>query len=360
MKQALRLARRGAGRTAPNPSVGAVIVREERSAQRVVGEGFHKKAGGAHAEITALEEARESAKGAVLYITLEPCSHHGKTPPCTDAIIKAGISKVIVAMLDPNPIVNGQGIARLKEAGISVTLGVCEEEARELNEGFIKLIATGLPFVSLKWAMTLDGKIATTKGDSKWISGNKARRFVHELRNSYDAVMVGIKTVLKDNPELTCRIRGGRNPRRIILDPDGVIPVDVNLVAPPISAPTLIVSCKEFPHETVKILEERGVEFLMVSSKAGRPDILPIMQYLGRTGVASVLVEGGGGVNAWMLEDGVADKVYAFIAAKIVGGKEAVTPVEGIGVSEVNNALVLHNTEWQKIGEDMLVKGYIK
>lgn len=359
MKRALSLAKRGLGRTSPNPCVGAVIVEESNGVPVVAGEGFHEKAGFAHAEVVALEKAGNRAKGAALYVTLEPCCHYGKTPPCIDKIINAGVSKVFIATPDPNPIVNWHGISKLKEAGIQVNVGVCENEAVELNEAFFKFISVGLPFVALKWGMTLDGKIATVSGDSRWITGERSRRIVHQLRNQYDAVMVGARTVMKDDPLLTSRIRGGRNPKRIILDPDCLVTDDRKIFQAPLEAPTLIVYCKEPEQELRESLESRGVEFINVlSNENGRPEIEPLLRYLGSVGIMSVLVEGGGGVNAWMLEDGSPDKVYAFISPKIVGGKEAKTPVEGAGAPFVKDALNLVRTEFKKVGDDILVKGY--
>lgn len=359
MKRALSLAKHGLGRTSPNPCVGAIVVAENNGNPIVIGEGFHEKAGEAHAEVIALNNAGSSAKGADLYVTLEPCCHYGKTPPCVDAIINAGISKVFVATPDPNPLVNWNGIAKLKEAGIQVNIGVCENEAVELNEAFFKFIAVGLPFVSLKWGMTLDGKIATKDGDSKWITGERSRRIVHQLRNQYDAIMVGVKTVMKDDPSLTSRIRGGRNPKRIVLDPDCLIKDDRKIFKTPLEAQTLVVCCKEPDQKIRETLESRGVEFVSVlSNEDGRPAMEPLLRYLGSVDIMSVLVEGGGGVNAWMLEDGVADKLYAFISPKIVGGKDAKTPVEGVGVSFLKDALILTRTDWRKVGDDILVEGY--
>lgn len=360
MRQALKLARRGLGRTSPNPAVGAVVLREDFPKPKVVGEGFHKKAGGPHAEVIALNKAGELSKGAVLFITLEPCCHYGKTPPCTDAIIKAGISKVVIATPDPNPLVNGKGIAKLKESGIYVIVGVCEKEANLLNEAFLKFIATGYPFVALKWAMTLDGKIATHIGDSKWISGEKARFIVHKLRNQYDAVMVGINTVIKDDPLLTSRISGGRNPARIIIDPKGVIPIDKKVVSSPLLAPTILVTCVEIEINKKKILEERGIEILIIPLKNDRPSISSLLHYLGKKNILSVIVEGGSGINALVLEEDAADKVYAFIAPKIVGGKDAKTPIEGSGISFMKDAWNLNRVVWQRVGDDLFIRGYFK
>ena len=356
MRVALNLARNAIGRTSPNPLVGAVIVREGR----IVGAGWHRKAGTPHAEIHALNMAGDLAKGATLYVTLEPCSHYGRTGPCAEAVVKAGIKRVVIGMGDPNPKVAGKGIAILKRAGIEVRCGVLEDEARALNEVFLKWIATQKPFVVLKTAMSLDGKIATHTGKSQWITGEAARRRVHEYRDTYDGIMVGIGTVLADNPSLTARLPDGqgKNPVRIVVDSKARTPLDAKLVTDG-AALTIIAVTAKAPQERVQALKDKGVA-IMVAGDGEQVDMDLLMRKLGEMEICSVFVEGGGQVNFSLLKAGLVDKVHAFIAPKLIGGREALTPVEGEGFAELTEAVELERTTVETIGQDILLTGYVK
>ena len=353
MEEALRLARRGTGATSPNPLVGAVVV----SAGEVVGRGFHPRAGDPHAEIFALREARERARGATLYVTLEPCVHWGRTPPCTDAIIDAGVRRVVAAMPDPDDRVRGRGIHRLTEAGIETSVGVAEREARELNEAYIKHRTVGLPLVTAKWAMTLDGRIATRTGDSRWISGEASRALVHELRATSDAVLVGIGTVLRDDPALTARIPGARNPQRVVLDSGLRIPLDARVLAQN-GAPVIVATTGHSAPEARAALEARGVEVLMADGPDGRVDIRAVLAELGRRGVLSLLVEGGEAVHGAFLDAGLIDKVMVFVGPRIVGGP-APAPVGGAGVDAMGQAWQIDRATVRQVGQDVVIEGYL-
>lgn len=357
MARALELARRGLGRTSPNPAVGAVIVRDGR----VVGEGYHQKAGTPHAEIHALRAAGEKARGATLYVTLEPCCHYGRTPPCTGAIIAAGVNRVVAAMADPNPRVAGGGFRALRQAGIEVETGLLADEARRLNEAFIKYITTGRPWVTLKMALTLDGKIATRTGAARWITGPAARQKAHELRDTHDAVLVGIGTVLADDPELTTRLPDGRgrDAIRVILDSHLRLPLNARVVNLRSEAPTLVVTTAAAPAAARESLAARGAEVLVLPEEDGRVAWQPLLAELARRQVTSILVEGGAGVNATALAAGVVDKVVAFIAPKIFGGKEAPSPVGGRGVADPEAAWRLEKLEVERCGEDIMLSGYL-
>ncbi|MBE3580753.1 MAG: bifunctional diaminohydroxyphosphoribosylaminopyrimidine deaminase/5-amino-6-(5-phosphoribosylamino)uracil reductase RibD [Thermoanaerobacteraceae bacterium] len=355
MRRALELARRGLGRTAPNPAVGAVVVRSGE----IVGEGYHQRAGSPHAEVHALREAGDRARGSTLYVTLEPCCHYGKTPPCTEAIIAAGVKKVVAAMIDPNPKVAGRGLRRLREAGVEVEVGLLEKEARRLNEAFIKYMTTGLPWVTLKMALTLDGKIATRTGASRWITGEVSRRKAHELRNTYDAVLVGIGTVLADDPELTTRLPGGRDPVRVILDSRLRLPLNARVVNLKSSAPTLVATTEEAPQERREELARAGIETMVLPAKEGRVSWPALLENLARRQITSVLVEGGAEVNGSALAHGVVDRVIAFIAPKIFGGREAPGAVAGLGVCRPEEAWELEEVEVEPSGEDIMITGLI-
>ncbi|SHK50386.1 diaminohydroxyphosphoribosylaminopyrimidine deaminase / 5-amino-6-(5-phosphoribosylamino)uracil reductase [Paramaledivibacter caminithermalis DSM 15212] len=357
MKRALSLAEKGAGFVNPNPMVGSVIVKNSN----IIGEGYHKFFGGNHAEIEALNSLTDTPEGSTMYVTLEPCSHHGKTPPCVNAIIKSGIKKVVVAMLDPNPLVSGSGIKILKENGIKVVTGILEEEAKKLNEIFIKYITTKLPFCLMKSAMSLDGKIATKFSDSKWITCNESREYVHKLRHKYSSIMVGVNTVLVDNPLLTVRIPEfkGLNPIRIIVDSRCRIPLDSNVVKKISHAKTLIATTKKADTKKIKTLEDKGIEVLILPSKDKRVDLNALVERLGQMGIDSVLLEGGGTLNYSAIEAGIVDKVNCFIAPKIIGGTLAKSPVEGKGVSLVKNAFLVNNMVTYKFGNDIMIEGYI-
>ena len=356
MARAISLARNGLGRTSPNPLVGAVIVRDGR----IVAEGWHRKAGTPHAEIHALNMAGELARGATVYVSLEPCAHYGRTGPCARALVEAGVSRVVVAMTDPNPKVAGKGIAILQEAGIEVTTGVLEQEARQLNEVFLKWMTTGLPFVALKTAMTLDGKIATAAGQSQWITNEASRYETHRLRDIYDGILVGINTALADNPSLTTRLKEyqGRNPVRIVVDSRARLPLTAKLVTDG-AARTIVAVTEQASAERVEALRSAGVE-IIVAGSSNHVDMQSLMEQLGAMKISSLLVEGGGSVNFSLLQAGLVDRVYAFIAPKLVGGRDALTPVEGEGFQELDRAVELENIQLRQLGSDVLLTGIVK
>ncbi len=356
MRKALELAGNALGRTSPNPLVGAVIVRDGC----IVAAGWHRAAGTPHAEIHALNMAGELARGATLYVTLEPCAHYGRTGPCAKAVIEAGIRRVVIAMRDPNPLVAGKGILMLQEAGIDVTCGVLEEEARTLNEVFLKWIATGLPFVTLKTAMTLDGKIATITGESQWITNEVSRRRVHEWRDRTDGILVGINTVLKDNPSLTTRLpeRHGKNPIRIILDSKGRTPPDARVVKDG-QAKTIIAVAANVPKEKMEALRKAGAEML-VAGDGPQVDLHELLRQLGKREITSLFVEGGATVNFSFLQAGLVDKVHVFVAPKILGGREALTPVGGAGFAKLSEAVELAELKMESLAGDLLISGYVK
>ena len=353
MREALRIAEYARGRTSPNPLVGAVIVRDGA----IVASGWHRAAGEPHAEIHALRMAGELARGATLYVTLEPCAHHGRTGPCAEAVIAAGLARVVIALSDPNPLVAGRGIHLLTAAGIEVTTGICEDEARRQNEIFLKWVTTKRPFVTLKTAMTLDGKIASHTGASQWITGAAARARVHAYRNEYDAILVGIGTVLADDPSLTTRLEHGtgKNPLRIVLDSEARTPLDAKLVADG-AAPTIIVVSERADHRRVNLLRACGAE--VVTLGAQRVDIAALLDYLGAREITSLFVEGGAAVNWSLLAGGSVDKVHAFIASMLMGGETAKTPIGGTGFDSPQTALRLRDVTVEQLGADILVTGY--
>lgn len=352
MRRALALARRG--RTSPNPMVGAVVVQEGR----IVGEGYHRRAGEAHAEVKALEAAGELARGAEIYVTLEPCCHFGRTPPCTKTIIASGVKSVFAAMVDPNPKVAGKGLVEIESAGIETHVGILEERARKLNEAYIKHVTTGKPFVTLKLATTLDGKIATRTGDSKWISCEASRRVVHRLRGRVDAILVGVGTVLIDDPELTARVgRRVTYPVRVVADSLARTPAGAKVFAQP-QGLTVVAVTPRAPVEKIRKLEEAGARILTVGEADGHMSLPELLEQLGRINVTSVLIEGGGRIAASALGAGVVDKVMFFIAPKIVGGESARTSVEGPGISKMADALQLREVTVRNVGCDLLVEGY--
>ncbi|MGI5871434.1 MAG: bifunctional diaminohydroxyphosphoribosylaminopyrimidine deaminase/5-amino-6-(5-phosphoribosylamino)uracil reductase RibD [Bacillota bacterium] len=357
MQRALALAAKARGWTAPNPMVGAVVVKNGR----IIGEGYHHRAGEPHAEIHALNQAGENARGATLYVTLEPCCHQGKTPPCTRRIIQEGLARVVVAMEDPNPLVAGKGLTQLRQAGIIVETGLLQQEAAKLNEVFIKYITTKQPFVVLKTAITLDGKIAAVSGDSRWITGPAALRYVHRLRHYYDGVMTGIGTILKDDPQLTCRLPGGpyKNPVRIILDSRGRTPLTAKVLQGLAETPTIIVVTKAAPPSQMAALAKTGAKVLQVSPDAsGRIDLKQLMTKLGALGISSVLLEGGGQVNASAVAAGIVDKYLVFIAPKIIGGATAPTFVTGTGIKMMEDAIRLSSPQIRRFGQDLLLEYY--
>ena len=349
MRETLRIAKNALGRTSPNPLVGAVIVKDGK----IIAEGWHRQAGTPHAEIHALNMAGELAKGATLYVNLEPCSHFGRTPPCAKAIIDAGIKKVVAAMSDPNPKVAGRGFELLKNAGIEVQVGVLADEAEKLNEIFIKWITKNLPFVTMKFAASLDGKISTVTGESQWISCEESRKFVHHLRDINAGIMVGVNTVLMDNPSLTTRIDGGKSPVRIVVDSMARTPIDAKVICDD-QAETIIAVTTSAPAGKLSALRNSGVE-IIIAGDGPKVDLEILMRELAAREITSVLLEGGGTLNFSMLEAGFVDKVYTFIAPKILGGKNAPTAVAGAGFKNLADAIQFKNIRTEKIGTDILI-----
>jgi len=355
MQRAFSLARKALGSVSPNPAVGAVIVKDGE----VVGEGHTQLPGSAHAEVMALQQAGEAAREATLYVTLEPCCHYGRTPPCTQTIIESGISTVHMAMIDPNPLVSGKGKAELESNGIVTHVGEKEADAQEIVEAYVKYITTGIPFVIAKFAMSLDGKIATRTSDSKWISSDWSRRYVHQLRSQTDAIMVGVNTVLKDDPQLTARmVETDRQPSRIIVDSRGQTPPSA--IALHQSGKTIIATTNAVELTRANEYTNAGAEVISLKSRDGRVDINELLKVLGKKEITSVLVEGGGTLLGSLFDLGVVDKVIAFIAPIIIGGEEAVTPVAGKGVESVAQALRLNRVEVEQFGDDIMITGYAK
>lgn len=355
MRRAIELAQKGEGYTKPNPLVGAVIVKDNK----IIGEGYHQLYGGPHAEVNAFRNALEDVKGGKMYVTLEPCSHYGKTPPCALAIVENGIKEVVIGMKDPNPLVAGRGISILEEAGIKVTCGVLEEQVRELNEIFIKYITTKLPFVIMKTAMTLDGKIAAYTGDSKWITNELSRQYVHKIRNKVSAIMVGIGTVLADDPMLTTRLedKEGADPIRVIVDSSGRIPLEAKVLNIDSEAKTIIAVTEKASKEKIKMIEDKGAEVLIIPEKNNKVDLKYLMKKLGERDIDSILLEGGSTLNYSALDEGIVDKVISFIAPKIIGGEKAKTPVGGEGREYMKDAIALENIKVSTFGEDVVIEG---
>lgn len=353
MRQALLLAERGRGRVEPNPLVGAVVVQEGK----VVGRGWHQRFGGPHAEVFALEEAGEAARGGTLYVTLEPCCHFGKTPPCTDAILRAGVKRVVAAMTDPFPEVSGRGIARLRQHGVAVEVGCLADEAEEVNAPYLKLVRTGRPYVIAKWAMTLDGRIATVTGDSRWISSEASRCKVHELRGRVDAILIGIGTALADDPLLTARPPGPRTACRIVLDSRLRLPLSSRLVQTARVAPVLIFHEPQADAVSKDRLEAAGCECVSLPTTGCREAIGPVLDELGRRRFTNLLVEGGAEILGSFFEAGHVDEVMVFVAPIIVGGRSALGPVGGRGAATLQDALRLARWTVEASGEDWLIRG---
>ncbi|MDP3804868.1 MAG: bifunctional diaminohydroxyphosphoribosylaminopyrimidine deaminase/5-amino-6-(5-phosphoribosylamino)uracil reductase RibD [Candidatus Omnitrophota bacterium] len=354
MRNAISLARKATGKTGPNPVVGAVVVK----GGRIVGAGYHKKAGLPHAEVNALKAAGKRAMGATLYVTLEPCDHFGKTPPCTEAVIKSGIKKVVIAMKDPNPVNNGRGIRKLKKYGISTYAGILQEEAVSMNKPYIKFITKGLPYVTIKAAGSLDGKIAARTGDSKWISSEASRRYVQGLRARADAVMVGVNTVIKDDPILMSWLKKAKQPIRVIVDSRLRTPLNAKIFSRIGQSPVIIATAKK--SKKIKSYVHKGAEVAVTgSSGGGRVDLKRLLKILAKKGVMNVLVEGGGELNAGFIEEGLADRMLFFISPKIIGGRDAVTSVEGRGVTAVKDAMLLRGVKVRRFGDDILIEGEI-
>ncbi len=351
MQIALNEAMKGCGRVNPNPMVGAVIVKQDK----IIATGFHEKYGGFHAERNAIMASDRSLKGATMYVTLEPCCHFGKTPPCTDAIIESGIATVVVGAEDPNVKVAGKGIKILQDHGIDVVLGVLEEQCKDLNEVFFHFITSRTPFVAMKYAMTMDGKIATYSGKSKWITDGPAREHTHTLRNRYSAIMVGIGTVLADDPQLTCRSPGGRNPVRIICDSKLRIPEDSNIVQTAADVETYVATLVP-ENEKTRRLEDKGVHIIHVNEKEGRIDLQHLMAILGGKNIDSILLEGGSELHASALKSKIVNKAFVYMAPKIFGGNQAKSPVGGRGIDDPSDAYMFKKMGCRMIGDDILLE----
>lgn len=355
MKMALELAQKGMGFTAPNPMVGAVIVKNGK----IIGQGYHRKYGGLHAEREALAACTEEPEGASIYVTLEPCCHYGKQPPCVNAILEAGIRRVIIGSSDPNPLVAGKGIRILKDHGIEVTENILKEECDKLNEAFFYYIQNKKPYVVMKYAMTMDGKIAAYTGESKWVTGEAARIHVQEQRLKYTGIMVGVGTVLADDPMLTCRLENSRNPVRIICDSHLRTPLTSKIVRTAETIPTILASSSK-DQQKIKNYEELGCQVLYVPEKNGHIDLNRLMELLGAAKIDSILLEGGGSLNWSALESGIVQKVQTYIAPKLFGGEEAKTPVEGKGFPDPASAVLLKNSEIIRLGDDFLIESEVK
>lgn len=354
MRRALELAQRGLGAVEPNPLVGAVIVNDQLEC---LGEGWHQEFGGPHAEIHALRAAGESASGATLFVTLEPCCHIGKTPPCTQAVIAAGIKKVIAATSDPNPQVAGQGLQELVAAGIEVEVGLLQDEAEAMIAPFRRLMLDGRPWVIAKWAMTLDGKIATASGDSRWITGEQSRAFVHELRGRVDGVMVGIGTALADDPLLTARPPGLRTAKRIIVDSHARLPATSQLMQTARDTPVLVAVGAATPAARIDMLRQLGAEIVRLSGQ--RVPLQELLQELGRRKMTNLLVEGGGGLLGGLFDQNLIDEVHAFVSPKLVGGP-ATAPILGVGIPRMENARPLARPTIRQFGDDVLISGRLQ
>mgnify|MGYP002687154445 FL=1 len=351
MERAIELAKRARGFTSPNPMVGAVIVKDGK----VIGEGYHERCGELHAERNALASLTESAEGATIYVTLEPCCHYGKTPPCTEAIIEHKLAKVVIGSRDPNPLVSGKGAAILRKAGIEVVEDFMREECDAINPIFFHYITTKRPYVAMKYAMTMDGKIATRTGASKWITGEAARNHVQTLRHAYKGIMVGIGTVLADDPMLNCRMQGGIDPVRIVCDTHLRIPMDCQIVQTADTIETILATSTN-EKEKIDQLIKKGIQILQIPEKDGCIDLNLLMQTLGEKGIDSILLEGGGRLNDSFLREKLIQKAYVYLAPKIFGGEDAKTPVEGIGVSLPEQSANFKLQQIQQIEEDILLE----
>ena len=355
MRLALALAEWGRGWTAPNPMVGAVIVKDGA----VIGQGWHERYGEPHAERNALAACTADPAGATMYVTLEPCCHHGKQPPCVDAILASGIRRVVIGSADPNPLVAGKGVAILRARGVEVTENVLREECDALNRIFFHYITTGRPFVSMKYAMTMDGKIAAYTGASKWVTGETARSHVQQQRHRFRGIMVGVGTVLADDPLLTCRMENGRNPIRVICDTHLRTPPQAQVVTTADQIPTILATCCADP-ERQAVYQRAGCQVLCLNEENGHVDLRQLMERLGQEQIDSILLEGGGTLNWAALECGIVQQVQAYIAPKLFGGRDAKTPVEGVGVPAPTNAFRLKNSRLERLGEDLLIESEVE
>jgi diaminohydroxyphosphoribosylaminopyrimidine deaminase/5-amino-6-(5-phosphoribosylamino)uracil reductase len=355
MNIAMRLALKGKGKTSPNPMVGSLVVKNKK----IIGWGYHKKAGARHAEIIALDKAGKDAKGVTLYVTLEPCTHFGRTPPCVDRIIKSGIKEVIVGMADPNPLNNGRGIKIMRQHGIKVNMGLWEDKLRRINESFIKYITKRMPFITVKVAQSLDGKIATKNGDSKWITSDKSRTYAHRIRKNYDAILVGVNTILRDNPKLDTWF-SQKHPIKIVADSQLSTPEDSNIFSA--NSRVIIVTLLSKPGqetENRKILAAKA-KILDVREKAGQINLKDMMKKLAQLEITNILVEGGGTLIGSLFDEGLVDKVLFFISPKIMGGKDSISSVMGKGVARVDRSIKLREVQLRRIGEDFLIEAYVK
>jgi len=361
MKEAIELAKKGLGKVNPNPLVGAVIVKESE----IIGRGYHEKFGGAHAEVNAINEAEQhniSVEDATIYITLEPCFHYGKTPPCVDLIIEKKIGKVVIGMKDPNPLVAGKSIKKLKEQGIEVVLGVLENEIREMNRFFIKSMTEKKPYVTMKAAMTLDGKIATHTGDSRGISGDASIQFAHQMRQDMMGIMVGIGTVLKDDPKLTTRLTysDGDSPRPIIVDSKGRLPLDAKVIKEHKKGQVILATTNQMDLIKMQTLEEMDVEVMVIPDLEGRVNLEILMSKLSERGIDSVLLEGGSELNASAIKFNIVDEIAIFVAPKIIGGGSAKTPIGGEGVRTIGEALPLDIVEVKMLSSDVFIRTKVR
>lgn len=360
MQRALELASLGTGHVEPNPAVGSVIVNDNL---QLIAEGFHQQYGGPHAEIQALNMAGRKARGATVYVTLEPCCHQGKTGPCSQALIQAGVKKVMIAMRDPAPHVDGGGIADLQQAGIEVEVGLLEPAAQKLVRPFVKRVTRGLPWIHAKWAMTLDGKIATRTGHSQWISNERSREIVHQLRGRMDAIMVGQQTAENDNPLLTVRPKGVRTPARIVVDSQATLSCDSKLVQSINDAPVIVIAHESAPPQNIKRLENTGVEVLSIQNAPGtkttRPDLKQCLLKLGRKEMTNILIEGGGSLLGSCFDEQLIDEVHIFIAPKLVGGETAITPIAGHGLDKIPQFQNIAEYQVQLLDSDIYVQGLL-
>lgn len=356
MEMAYSLAEKAKGRTSPNPCVGAVIAKDGK----IVGWGYHQEAGQPHAEIIALEKAGRKVKGATLYLTLEPCVHWGRTPPCVDRLVNVGLKRVVISSYDPNPLVYQKGVARLKEAGIEVVAGILADKNEKLNEAYNKYIVSKIPFVCLKVALSLDGKIAAPSGDSRWISSEESRNFVQHLRAEYDAVLVGISTVLQDDPLLTVRLPDVVKKKwfRVILDSGLRFPLEAKMLEKPEDGKIIIFTSQNAPQQKVEALKQKGAEIIQVETDHGLIDLKAALKELGRREISSVLVEGGAKVLTSFIEQKLVDKAFFFISPRLIGGEKALTPFEGQGASSISEAFRLKNIRHFSLKDDIIVEGY--
>src|SRR3972149_7237333 len=356
MALALELAEKGRGKVEPNPMVGAVLVKDGE----IVGKGYHQVFGGAHAEIYAIHEGGTNCRGATLYVSMEPCAHYGKTAPCVDAIIKAGIKKVVAAVVDPNPITSGKGIQQLKEAGIEVVAGVMEMQAKRLNVPFFKLMQKELPYITVKWAMSIDGKIATHTGESRWITSEESRKYVHKIRGLMNGILVGINTVVRDDPLLTCRIEGGQNPKRIVVDSKAALPINSRLLSTINEGEIIVAVTKNAQLKRIQKLEQMGCRIVQTKDMNGGVDLKELFQRLGEMKLTNILVEGGSRVITSVIEGRLADRVMVFLAPIIIGGEGAKSPVLGTGINKISEAAEIDEVEIKRLSNDIIIEGTLK